>query len=87
MLHSYSIFNIRETLLFDAMSIITSRNTYILSISVYHLGPRLRTRDNRTDSAPTCSKLWDPIIPKIACTRKTQTRRHILPQEEVILLF
>ena len=25
---------------------------------------------NRTDSAPTCSKLWDPIIPKIACTIK-----------------
>ena len=23
---------------------------------------------NRTNSAPTCSKLWDPIIPKIACT-------------------
>ena len=25
---------------------------------------------SRTDSAPTCSKLWDPIIPKIACTIK-----------------
>ena len=33
----------------------------------------IKTRNpslNRTDSAPTCSKLWDPIIPKIACTIK-----------------
>ena len=31
----------------------------------------IKTRNpslNRTYSAPTCSKLWDPIIPKIACT-------------------
>ena len=33
----------------------------------------MKTRNpslNRTDSAPTCSKLWDPIIPKIACIIK-----------------
>ena len=33
----------------------------------------IKTRNpslNRTDSAHTCSKLWDPIIPKIACTIK-----------------
>ena len=33
----------------------------------------IKTRNpslNRTDSAPTCSKLWDPILPKIASTLK-----------------
>ena len=33
----------------------------------------IKTRDpslNRTDSAPKCSKLWDPIIFQIACTIK-----------------
>ena len=37
---------------------------------------------NRTDSAPTCSKLWDPIIPKIACTIKPRPAGISFPKKK-----
>ena len=50
----------------------------------------IKTRNpslNRTDSAPTCSKLWDPIIPKIACTIKPRPAGISFPKKKVILLL
>ena len=45
----------------------------------------IKTRNpslNRTDSAPTCSKLWDPIIPKIACTIKPRPAGISFPKKK-----
>ena len=45
----------------------------------------IKTRNpslNRTDSAPTCSKLWDPIIPKIACTIKPRPASIFFPKKK-----
>ena len=41
---------------------------------------------NRTDSAPTCIKLWDPIIPKIACTIKPDLPASTSPRSDFIIL-
>ena len=45
----------------------------------------IKTRNpslNRTDSAPTYSKLWDPIIPKIACTIKPRPAGISFPKKK-----
>ena len=42
---------------------------------------------NRTDSAPTCSKLWDPIIPKIACTIKPRPAGISFPKKKWFYYF
>ena len=50
----------------------------------------IKTRNpslNRTDSAPTCSKLWDPIIvPKKACTIKPRPAGICFPKKKSGLL-
>ena len=45
----------------------------------------IKTRDpslNSTDSAPKCSKLWAPLYQN-CLHHKTQTCRHLLPQEVI----
>ena len=42
---------------------------------------------NRADSAPTCSKLWDPIIPKIACTIKPRPAGISFPKKKWFYYF
>ena len=50
----------------------------------------IKTRNpllNRTDSAPTCSRLWDPIIPKIACTIKPRPAGISFPKKKWFYYF
>ena len=42
---------------------------------------------NRTGSAPTCSKLWDPIIPTIACTIKPRPAGISFPKKKWFYYF
>ena len=38
------------------------------------------------DSSPKCSKLWDPIIPKISCTKKLRPIGIYFPRSDFIIV-